>query len=943
MEIVSLRTEYLRNPIGIDAISPRLGWKITSERTDVMQSAYQVQAAESPDFHSILWDSGRVETDRSQGVSYGGPGLSSMERVYWRVRIWDNLGQISDYSEPAFFEMGLLSVSDWHAKWTEPEAETDPDAYKPAPYLRREFTVKTGLVSARAYLSAKGLYTFSINGKPGTDHLFTPGFTVYHKRIQYQAYDITDLLAEGANTLGVILGDGWWRGSTGVRSLKNNFGYKLAFLGQLVLTYADGSQEIVGGGEAFKATTGPILKSDMKAGEIYDARLAMEGWDTPGYDDTDWHSVTATGDSLDILIATRSVPVKGMERFTPAVITTPDGETVLDFGQNIAGFVSFQVQGPAGTEVSMLHSETLDKDGNFTLDYLDFMGPMTDFQEIHYVLKGEGVETYTPHFAIFGFRYVLLKDYPGEAKPENFTAIAVYSVMEETGSFSCSHSLINQLVENARWSQKGNFMEIPTDCPTRERAGWTGDAQLYCRTASDLMHVYPFFEKWMADLTLEQYPSGKVGNTVPDAMLHHNPQEAKRLSGKGSDLPGMEPTEEGSIMDGSAGWGDASVIIPWTLYLCYGDKTILERQYDSAKAWVDYMDRCAKDANENYKDTPAYHTRTGGELDADYIWDTRYHWGEWLEADRGPFGSENEESIQGFEMMQKMLAHRLKYSDPLVATAYYAYSTRLFSEIAGILERTEDAATYLTRYKKIKAVYNRYFVKADGVIDTDRQAPNVRTLAFGLADSDTAKPVAERLARIVKEKSYHLNTGFLSTPFLLPVLVDSGYVDTAFRLLEQETAPSWLYAVSKGATTIWEEWNGMAPDGSISSSLNHYSYGAVCDFLFAYVAGIRPVMDTPGYKAFLIKPLPGGSLTRAKGRYESLYGTIESAWEINQDGTRYSFTVPPNTTASVMLPGTESDLSKIQKQFEDACYQDGRIVFAVGSGRYETVIWDMKA
>lgn len=939
LKVLNLRTEYLKNPLGLDVKVPRLSWKLISDEKNVMQKTFQIQASSNEDFNELLWDSGKIESDQSQRVLYAGPELKSMERVYWRVKVWSKQEE-SEFSQPAYFEMGLLNASDWTAKWIEPEDDIDIDAYKPAPYIRKEFTVKKGLVSARAYMTAKGLYSFYVNGRQGTDNLFTPGFTSYYKRLQYQAYDITNLLQQGVNALGVILGDGWWRGSTGAMDIKNNFGYKLSFLGQLVLNYDDGSQETIVSDDTFKTSYGPIAKSDMKAGEIFDARINISGWNKPGFDDSSWRNLRVIDNGFDNLISTRSVPVKRKERFQPEILKTPNGETVLDFGQNIFGWVEMKVQGEAGTEVILIHGETLDNNGNFTLNNLALHGALQDFQEVHYILNGKGVENYNPLFAIFGFRYVLLKNYPGEAKAENFTAVAIYSDMEETGYFSCSNSMINKLVSNSKWSQKSNFMEVPMDCPTRERAGWTADAQLYCRTASNFMNVYPFFEKWMADVAVEQFVNGSIGSTVPTVLGWHNRIEFERMSKINSNsiikmVSGENPMENGILLDGSAGWGDAVVIIPWIMYLCYGDRNILEKQFDSAKAWVDYMDTCAKNANDHYKGTPAYKNYTDGELDANYIWDTKFHWGEWLEADSSFEDNDIVGNPQNF-------VKKLTLSDPLVATAYYAYSARLLSEMASILGKKEHEKKYIELYKKIKRVYNKYFIKEDGHILDDRQAPNVRTLAFDLAYDDKKQAIADRLAEIVREKGYHLNTGFLSTPFILHVLADYGYVDEAFRLLEQDTCPSWLYAITKGATTIWETWSGINPEGEISGSLNHYSYGAVCDFLFARVAGIRPVLEASGYKHFIIQPLQGGTLTQASAKYESLYGTIESSWEKTSEGICYHFVVPANTTATVMLSGSQSELNKVDKEFKDVYYKDGYIVFQVGSGHYNLTISDAK-
>ncbi|CAM4258086.1 alpha-L-rhamnosidase [Paenibacillus endophyticus] len=924
IEVVSLRTEYLENPLGLDTKRPRLGWKLRSDGKNVMQTAYQLHASKADDFAILIWDSGKLESGDSQGILYAGPVLNSIERIYWRVKVWSNHGVESAFSKPVFFETGLLQTSDWEARWIEPEKEVDIDAYKPAPYIRKDFTVKKGLVAARACFTAKGLYRFYLNGAEGTDHLYTPGFTSYYNRLQYQIYDVTSFVHEGMNTLGVILADGWWRGTTGGASLKNNFGYKVAFLGQLMLDYEDGSREIIGSDSSFRTSQGPLLKSDMKAGELYDARLNITGWNQPEYDDAAWAPVQMVEDRFDHLIATRSVPVRQKERFIPKVLHTPNGDTILDFGQNIAGWVDMKVQGEEGEEVVLIHGEALDRDGNFTLQNLAAHGGIEDFQEVHYIVAGRERESYRPQFAIFGFRYVRVKKYPGEIMAENFTAVAVYSDLEETGDFNCSNPLINKLVSNSRWSQKSNFMEIPTDCPTRERAGWTGDAQLYCRTASDFMNVYPFFEKWMADLAAEQFPDGSVGSTVPTVIGHHSMEEWERFAKVNTDpMLALRRPKPGtaSMLDGSSGWGDAAVIIPWTLYLCYGDKGILERQFDSAKAWVDYMAACAKTESEEFKDSPFYHNYTEGELDAHYIWDSKFHWGEWLEADTN-FN----------DIVSAMTSSR--GSIPFVATAYFAYSSRLLSEMAFVLGNTEEGEKYKALYEKVKRVYNKYFIKEDGAMIENRQAPNVRTLAFGLVEEDKKQAVADRLAQLVEGQNDHLNTGFLSTPFLLQVLADNGYADLAFRLLEQESSPSWLFAVSKGATTIWESWRGISPEGELSGSLNHYSYGAVCDFLFARIAGIRPVWEKPGYKHFMLKPLAGGSLTRAAATFESSYGTIRSSWEKKDHEVSYRFEVPANTTATIVLPGRLEDLKYGFNESADAYNEGESIVLTVGSGEY---------
>ncbi len=925
LEIYDLRTEYRNSPLGIDAVRPRLSWKIKSSERNVVQVAYQITASHDPHGLRAIWNSGRIESDASQHVLWDGPSLSSAERVYWTVKVETN--HAVAISPMTSFEMGLLHASDWDAEWIEVEDEVDPEAYKPAPYLRKEFDVRDGLEKARIYQSAHGLYEFWINGERGTLDVFKPGFTSYYARTQYQAYDITPLLLPGRNCWAVMLGDGWWRGKTGGIT-RNNFGYKLSFIGQIVLTYADGTTEVITSDQHFKTATGGLLKSDMKEGDLFDARLEPNGWRKVGFDDSHWKCAQAESEGygdIRTLIASRSVPVREHEHFTPTVLRTPNGETVLDLGQNIAGYVKMKLRGgQSGETVTLIHGETLDENGNFTQKNIK-VNPNTRLQEVEYILKGDEEEQYTPLFSIFGFQYVLIKGFSGEILPGDFTAVAVYSAMEDTGEFTCSHPLINQLVSNSRWSQKGNFMDVPTDCPTRERSPWTGDSQIYVRTAADFMNVYPFFEKWLLDLNVEQYASGKIANTIPATISVHNPVEWKRQRETINSVTdptikmimemAMGDLDNGSLADGSSGWGDTATITPYILYLCYGDPQILDNQYDSAKKWVDYIVGEAQKTNPTYSDLK-YNQNPD---DAQLVWDTGYHWGEWLEPD-----------VKYEDDQQRIIS---LYQNPqyLVATMYYFHSASLLARMAGILGKLDDEEKYHGIAENVKCVYNKYFIQDDGTISEGRQAPNVRALAFDLVDTKKKQAVAAKLAQMITENGNRLNTGFLATPYLLQVLADNGYADLAFKVLEQEQSPSWLFNVKAGATTILEDWQGFE---KCVASFNHYSFGAVCDFLFAGVAGIRPEIEHPGYKHFLIKPLVGGTLSMAHAKYESVYGPIEASWKRDGDLVNYAFSVPANTTATVMLAANETAIGLVKRTYPDAVYANGRIVFSLGSGRW---------
>lgn len=894
LQVYDLKTEYRKDPLGIDAPHPRFSWKLKSSRKNVLQTAYRLVARSDG---KVIWDSGLVNEGESQRIRYEGEALKSRQKVVWQVEV--RCGEETAHSEEASFEMGLLEPNDWIARWIEPEDEVDPDAFKPAPYLRRSFTVKPGLLKARIYQSAHGLYEFWINGKLGTEDKLKPGLTSYYYRTQYQSYDITRLLEEGENVWAVVLGDGWWRGTTG-GLYTNNFGYKLHYIGQIELRYQDGSREIIGSDEQFKTATGGLRMSDMRMGDVFDAACEPDGWKRSGFDDSAWRQVHMAEDphcDTTLLIPSRSLPVREIAHFEPTVTQSPDGGVLLDFGQNLAGYVRMKLRGCSkGQKVTLIYGEE-QQDGDVYQGNVAFNGHEEHFQTVEYIARGDEIEEYAPMFAIFGFRYVGVKGYSlSQIQPGDFISCALSTDLEQTGSFSCSNSLISQLVSNSLWSQRSNFVDVPTDCPTRERSVWSGDAQIYCKTASDFMNVYPFYEKWMQDWNHEQFESGKLGSCCPSTNSLHNPQEVQRRIEKQLFAfipPAVSgPLGDGAPVDGSAGWGDVSVLLPWRMYQCYGDSQILANQYESGKKWVDYMIRCAKQPNPLYAEQPQYRNETEGASDAEYIWDTGFHWGEWLEPDAGGASDGN---FNPFEMMRT--------GSPLVATAYLAHSSGVLGDMAAVLGKDEDARFYHAYSEKVRQVYERYLIREDGFIQEGKQAPYVRALAFDLCGGEKREQVKDRLIHLVRGNGYRLNTGFLSTVFLLPVLADCGAVEEAYRVLEQEDCPGWLHSVKLGATTIPENWNGL--DKKLDS-YNHYSYGAVCDFMFTHVAGIRPDPEQPGYRRFFVKPLPGGSLQYAKAEYESLYGTIRASWE-KRDGTlRVSVTVPVNTTAEIELPDGSS-------------------------------------
>ena len=910
LNVNDLTCNYLRNPLGIGIEAPIFGWKLASAAKGARQSAYQIQVAMKEDFSELCWDSNWVAQNSTVHIKYQGPDLTSRTRYFWRVRVKDQFAAISEWSETAHFETGL-NQEDWQAKWIEPEDDVDPKAFKPAPFLRRCFSIDYEIKQARLYITAHGLYEAYLNGQRVGDQVFTPGNTDVVNRLQYQVYDVTSLLNGGENCIGVILGDGWYRGAINVASLRNAHGEKVALLSQLVIQDSNGNTQMMVSDGGWKTITGPILKSDPKRGETYDTRLEMPGWNTPLFDDSQWSKVNVADFNYDNLIPSTSVPVRKKEVFEPQkVIHTPADEIVIDFGQNIAGIVRMQVEGKRGVRVILTHSEVLDKNGNFSVDYLGptVGGPFLQVDE--YILKGGEPERYEPYFTVHGFRYVKVEGYPGEINPDNFQAVAIYSDMEETGFFECSNKKLNQLFSNIKWSMKGNFLDIPTDCPTRERAGWTGDAQIFVHTGSLLMDDVTFYAKWIKDVSSQQYPDGKIRNVVPD-----KPLESTNAIESAFNLP-----------PGSSGWGDAVVIIPWMLYGMFGHKTILEEEYESMKKWVEYERKNAEKRHWTKLINPIKWFTPEKNKHQKYIWDTNFQLGEWLEPDIL------------LKDVWKVIFRNLLLGDPIVATAYFEHSARLLGQAAGVLGKVADQREYLALADRIREAYIQEFINEDGTVTSysKKQAPYARALAFNLYNDDLKPKLEENLIARIEEKDRHLFTGFLSTPFLLPVLSEAGETELAYEILLQEDNPSWIYAINKGATTIWEDWEGVSEEGVPTASQNHYSKGAVASWFFEYICGIQLDPHVPAYQHFFLKPQPGGGLSFAEAKYRSINGDIKSRWEREDEVTRYSFTIPANTSASVQL----ENVDKFSKESEIPKFiKEGSTVrFDLESGHYNFIV-----
>ena len=875
------RVENLSNPIGLDVLQLRFGWQLSAERRNVLQTAYEIRVASNSTDLSAgkknLWTSGKIQSDASVWVPYTGSALISDKKYWWQVRVWDNAGNVSPWSEPACWQMGLLKDTDWKATWI--SIATPEDSTQPSPMFRKEFTAKKKIASATAYITAHGMYEAQINGQRiGQDYL-TPGWTVYQKRLQYQAYDVTSLLKSGSNAIGATLGNGWWRGNIGWANVNGFYGKDISLLLQLNIKYADGSRETIGSDDTWKYTTkGPVRSSEIYHGELYDARLEQSGWTSTGFDDSKWSYALAKNFSTTNLIGTYNEPVQKHEIFKPIkIFRTPKGELVADFGQNLVGWVELNASGKRGDHITLQFAEVLDKQGNFYTDNLRGARCTDDF-----ILKGTADEHFEPHFTFHGFRYAKIMGFPGDLKPENITAVALYSAMRPAGTFTSSDPLINQLQHNIQWGQRGNFLDVPTDCPQRdERLGWTGDAQAFSRTATFNFDTHNFFSKWLKDVAADQQPDGMIPWVIPNVLRPRN--------------------------GASTGWADVATIVPWNMWLAYGDRRILEDQYPSMKAWVEYMRKESKND----------------------LWNTGFHFGDWL------FYSKADDNDGRSAITDKYL----------IAQCFYAHSTQLLINAALVLGKNDEVSTYSELLKKIKTAYLNEYVTPNGRPLSPTQTAYVLALQFDLLPESQREQAAKNLAENIKSYGNHLTTGFLGTPYLCHVLTRFGYNDLAYTLLNQKTYPSWLYPVTMGATTIWERWDGIRPDSSFQAvtmnSFNHYAYGAIGDWMYRIMSGLDTGNDAPGYKAIRIKPHPGGGFTEATATLQTLYGLVSSGWK--QDGKMLTLEVeiPPNTTATILVP--TSDASTIKEggktlpslpEIKISGTENGYVVLKTGSGKY---------
>ncbi len=834
IKAIQLKTEYLRDPLGMDIRSPRVFWKAEDARK---QTAYQLRLSVNEggweELPAVRTDSMRATLNRS---------FRSRDRVRWQVRLTDQDGVTSDWSKTASFEMGLLDRSDWAARWIMGNYDHSKDGKVryPVDCFRKEFSVKGKIVRARLYITACGIYEAKLNGRRVGDQVLTPGSTAFQKRVHYQSYDVTGLL-QAENVWDIDLGDGFYASDMGVFDKKKPFGYEPKALGQLEITKADGSMQTVCTDGNFRwSNDGPVRFGDMKNGGSVDFNF------TPGY--TGYARETGY-DGL--VCCSNADPVHEKERFAePQILHCPDGHTVLDFGQNLAGYMEIKLTGEKDQKCSMVFGEKLDDKGNFTVANIAWKSEYDKchFQKIDLTCDGKE-HVYKPRFTVMGFRYALLLDWPEEIRAENFTAIAVYSDMDESFSFESSDKGLDQIVKNTFWSVKGNFLDVPTDCPTRERAGWTGDAQLFFNTGNYMMDQRAFFRKWLQDVSDCQKANGLVYNINPSA-------------------PGGSGLLEWVSMEGSAGWGDAMITIPYYYWKRYGDDSLIREFWGPMEKCYGFFRRRMGKRNllslTNPKRSPY----------DKYLVACGRHFGEWTEP---------EDCAPGIKALIFPAAEE--------ATAYLSYSARLMGEMARHLGR--NAEDYESVAAKTKDAYDHYFVQ-DGNVESNRMCKYVRPCGLKLVDGAARKKLLEKIVKLNRERNYRIGTGFLTTPFVFEMLSEAGASDDAYRTLVNPDF-GWMQQVDQGATTIWENWT---PD----ASLNHYSKGACCQWLFDCVCGVK--LDGRE-NHFVIEPHTVSQLRHISFTYDSIYGAVSSAWEKTANGHLFHITVPSNCTAELRLPGQE--------------------------------------
>ncbi len=835
--VVDLHAEYQgQRALGTGEPRPRLSWITTTDIQGWLQAAYELEVDGVP--------TGRVECGASVFVAWPGTPLTSRSVHRVRVRVWGSDGSESEWSEALVIEAGLKAPADWSARWIAP---AEPGSEGRPCWLRHGFrlTADSGVTieRARLYVTSAGIHEVHLNGQVVGDTVLAPGWSAYADRLRYDTHDVTDHVSPGDNVLGAVVADGWWRGNLTWEMKRNVYGDRLGLLAQLEIGYSDGTEQTIGTGRDWLTSPGPILSADLYNGESCDARIDLGRWSSPGYDDAEWGPTEVFTPVVGQLVAPIAPPVRRVQELAvDQVIITPSGCTILDFGQNLVGWVRFDVEGERGTKITLRHAEVLENGELGTRPLRNARA--TD----EYILRGGAVETWEPSFTFHGFRYVQVDGWPGgSVDPTHFTAIVVHTDFERTGTFSCSNDQLNRLHENAVWGLRGNFVDVPTDCPQRdERLGWTGDLQAFVPTAAFLYDVSGFVADWLEDLTSEQFDDGRVPLVVPAGP------------------PGMFPM--GTFA--AAAWGDAATIVPWTMYERFGDEGVLARQFDSMRSWVEFVRAKAGDTLR---------------------WPEEFQLGDWLDPDAPPDQP-----------------WRSKTDAVLVATAYFARSAQLVGRAARVLGRFELAEEYERLADDVRRAFRNEFVTATGLISSDSVTAYALAIMFDLYDDPAHRARAgSRIAALSAARAFTISTGFVGTALVLPALSAVGDLTTAYRLLTETACPSWLYPVTMGATTMWERWDSMLPDGSINpgemTSFNHYAFGGVADWMQQTIGGLSA--QEPGYRVLRFGPVPGGGVTSASCSLRTPYGRAACQWSFEDRRMTMEVDVPPNTSAIVTRPG----------------------------------------
>jgi alpha-L-rhamnosidase len=827
--------------LGIGESRPRLSWTITAA-PGWTQSAYEIETMRA----GSTTTSGRIDSAEQILVPWADEPLASRDAAAVRVRVWGRDGAVSEWSPTSAVEAGLLSPNDWIAVGIAADWPEDTGIDNPPPLLRGLFEVEGTVASARLHVTAHGLAEVEINGRLAGDQALLPGWTVYPSRLRVATLDVTELLFPGINAWGAWLGDGWYRGRFGFEGggIRNLYGDRLGLLAQLEITYDDGRRQTVGTGPSWRASLGPIALGSLYDGERFDARRHDPAWSTAQYDDSNWSAVRVVDFDLHTLTGYDGPPVRCTQEVAPVSVTElGGGRLLLDFGQNLVGRLRVTVRGPAAHLVRFLHAEVL-QNGEL------YRRPLRGAAAIdEYTLAGlPESETWEPRFTLHGFRYVEVDGWVGDPIETAVVARVYHSDMRRTGWFETSNPLVNRLHDNIVESMRGNFVDLPTDCPQRdERLGWTGDIQVFAPTASFLYDTSGFLTSWLKDLEAEQLPDGTVPWYVPV-------------------IPGGEmwtPIRPAAV------WGDAAVLTPWVLWTRYADRNVLARQYESARRWVDLVESLSGD---------------------DHLWNTGFQLGDWLDP-AAPADDPADAKTDRY----------------LVATAYAAWSARHLARIAAVLGRDADADHYDELSAEVGRAFVAEYVRADGTLTSDAVTAYSLAIAFGLMPDQLVESAGRRLAGLVAEAGYTIATGFAGVNVVSDALSMTGHTDVAYRMLLEQECPSWLYAVTMGATTIWERWDSMLPDGSINpgemTSFNHYALGSVADWMHRRVAGIEAL--EPGYRVVRFRPEPGGGLTWASARHLSPYGEISIHWRQAGAALSVEVVVPTGVTGVVHLPGAE--------------------------------------